>query len=490
MSFYKNACFNIEINFTRYGLVIDDYDIAIVGSGTSGGCLAYYLNKAGFHCLLVEAGRSFSANTFPGNEMDYTTQLFWNGGMDVSMDGRLIFLRGKCLGGGSVINQCDLDRFDDIALLDWKEASGVTFFTNEGMIRHYEEVEKHLVIQEIPKNHWNRNARIFAEGFERLGFRWSPLARGQSDCAIEEGNDCIVCLGGCPRDSKQSVLVTFLKQAKRNGLEIWPEFETENIQNIKEGVKIAGRRNGHYIEVFARNCVLAAGALGTTHLLLKSGYGEKLPSLGERFFCHPQMMNFGVFDEKVNSHKGVLQAVKSDDIRIRKKGFKLENVFAPPISLAMLVPGFGKKHQAWMQKYTHMACIEVAIRDVGKGKLTIDRRGKLKINKVLSKEDQRRARQGQKLVREIFEAMHAKEILQSNFMFGLHLMGGCAMGIDPSSSIVDGNFKVHGCQNLFIADSSIFPSAPGINPALTIMALAHRASKAITNAGRFHTDRQ
>jgi choline dehydrogenase-like flavoprotein len=84
-----------------------------------------------------------------------------------------------------------------------------------------------------------------------------------------------------------------------------------------------------------------------------------------------------------------------------------------------------------------------------------------------------------KTVRSIFETVGAKEIYQSPFKFGLHLMGGCSIGTDPKRSVVNEEFQVHGARNIFIADSSIFPSAPGINPALSIMALTHRASQEI-----------
>jgi choline dehydrogenase-like flavoprotein len=64
--------------------------------------------------------------------------------------------------------------------------------------------------------------------------------------------------------------------------------------------------------------------------------------------------------------------------------------------------------------------------------------------------------------------------------FGLHLMGGCTMGIDPKTSVVSPEFNVHGMKNLYICDSSIFPNAPGINPSLTIMALANKLSTELT----------
>ncbi|MFW9928046.1 MAG: GMC family oxidoreductase N-terminal domain-containing protein [Candidatus Thorarchaeota archaeon] len=456
------------------------YDFIIIGSGTSGGVWAYYLTKAGFSCLMLEAGKEFTAETFPDNEMDYNSQLIWNGGMDVNTDASLAFLRGKCVGGGSIINQCLLDRFDDIAFNDWSKDSGIDFNLEE-MIKHYEAIEGLISLEKVPKDVWNRNAQLYVEGFEKLGLQWAPLRRGQTDCANDRGNDCIICLGGCPRDSKQSIPIVFLPEAKKNGLELWTEFLVDKIIDGGESIKVLGNQLGESKEVECTRCVVASGALGTTQILLKSGLKNDLPALGENFRCHPQIMNFAYFDEEINAHKGAFQAIKSADVRMREKGYKLENVFASPIGIAMLYPKFGKKHQEWMRKYNHLMCMEIAVRDVGKGRLSLDKKGRLKIHKKLSKEDNLRAEEGKKMVKAIFEAVGAKEVYQSPLSFGLHLMGGCVMGNDPKTSVVNENFQVHRHPNIFISDSSIFPNAPGINPALTIMALTEKASNIVIN---------
>ena len=93
--------------------------------------------------------------------------------------------------------------------------------------------------------------------------------------------------------------------------------------------------------------------------------------------------------------------------------------------------------------------------------------------------DRRKLDQGLTLVRDLFESTGAKEVIQCQQGFGLHLMGGCVMGTDPAASVVNPDFQLHGCPDLFAADSSIFPSAPGINPSFTIMALSHRAAQAM-----------
>ncbi len=456
------------------------YDFILIGSGTSGGVLAYYLTKAGAKCLLLEAGKAFNSKTFPDNEMDYSAQMFWNGGLEFNSDVTLAFLRGKCLGGGSVVNQCLLDRFDDQAWDEWRSVSNVDFFTNAQMAPHYDEIESKLSLQEIPQRHFNRNAQLMREGFEKLGYRWKPLRRGQADCKLDEGNDCIACLGGCHRDSKQSTLVTFIRWAREAGLEVWPDFHVERIKATAHSVTVIGIQGGQTRrEISAPKAILAAGALGTTALLMRSGFTAKLPALGQGFFCHPQWMVFALFDEIVDAHKSAFQAIKSDEPRFRTQGFKLENVFAPPIGVAMLLPGWGAQHHALMRRYRFMGCIEVSVRDTSPGELRLDRAGRLLVHKKLGPEEQRRRHAGLTVIEEIFRAVGARQIIVPSLGLGLHLMGGCAIGTDPKNSVVNERFQLHGFPNIFIADSSIFPLAPGINPALTIMALSHRASQAI-----------
>ncbi len=452
------------------------YDFIIVGSGTSGGVLAYYLQKSGAHCLLLEAGKYFRADTFPENEAEYSAQLFWGGGLEFDTTCAMGFLRGKCVGGGSIVNQCLLDRFDDVAWCDWKAATGIDFFTPEAMAPHYDAIESELTLQTLPPVSRNRNAELFIRGLEQAGIAWAPLRRGQSDCATEHGNDCIACLGGCHRDSKQSTLVAFIRRAEKAGLEVLSEFHVDRIEDDQDGVKVFGANGSGQLTLRARRGILAAGSFGTTQLLLNSGYKTSLPALGRGFSMHPQYMTFADFDDPVDAHRGAFQTVKSSDPVLRGKGYKLENVFAPPVSVAMLFKDTGPSLQEFMLRYRHFACVEVAVRDEATGELSVDGKGRLRVCKSLTNRDMERRDDGVAVVRAMFESLGAKRIFQSPLYFGLHLMGGCALGTDESSSVCGETFQVHGHPNLYCADTSTYPLAPGINPALTCMALSHRMS--------------
>jgi choline dehydrogenase-like flavoprotein len=456
------------------------YDAIIAGAGVSGSFIAEKLTQAGMKCLMLEAGQSFDRKTYPRTEVDANSQLYWGGGIELNHDASIGLLRPKVVGGGSIVNQALVDRFDDDALDSWRTVSGVSFFSSSEMAPWYEKAEGSLCLQNVPTKYRNRNAEIFRHGFENNGYRWAPLRRAQRNCHYEDGNDCIVCLWGCRIDSKQSMPVTTLRRALDGGLQLLPEMEVRQVSENADGVRVeAVSRAGNPQTFRARRLVLASGAIGNSKLLLQSGYDKRLPSLGYNFYAHPQYMNLGVYEEPVNAHKGPLQSLKSADPGFRRSGFKLENVYAPPGALAMLVPGFGRRHMQRMKQVAHFACIEVAVRDTNPGRIRLSRSGALVIEKSLNSEDAARRDRGLAAIRNIYLSTGAVEIIPGNIAISLHLMGGCNLGTDGKRSVVSPEFKLHCSDKIYAADSSVFPNAPGINPSLTIMALSLRAAEQI-----------
>lgn len=452
------------------------YDFIVVGSGSGGGSLAYYLNKSGAKVLLLEAGKFYRKNTFPKTEAETSALLYWGGGVEFAKDGKMGFLRTKMVGGSSIVYQCLMDRFDDNAFDAWKDESGVDWFRSEVMDPHYTQVEKDMVLHTFTPDERNGNARLFSDACDKLGYKWGYLRRGQSDCGREHGNDCIGCLGGCFRDSKQSSLVAFVQKAEKEGLEIITETEIHKVEPNADTCKIHGLQNGNKVSFEGKKVILSGGAFGTTRMMSMSGFKSKFPILGKKFASHPQFMWLGFQNEPVDGHKLFFQSVASKDPEFRKQGFKLENVFASPISIGMLMNEMGERHQYFMKQYRYMQCIEVAVRDENVGEIQCDNKGKLTIVKPMTDQDKTRKDKGLAAIKNILMTAGAKEVYESQFYFGLHLMGGCVMGTDPAKSVVSPEFNVHGEKTLYITDSSIYPNAPGINPGLTIKALSHRLS--------------
>jgi choline dehydrogenase-like flavoprotein len=449
-----------------------------VGSGSGGGPLAYNLNKSGAKTLLIEAGKFYRKNTFPRTEAEGSAYLYWGGGIEFDKEARMGFLRARMVGGSSIVYQSLMDRFDDIAFADWKAQAGVDWFSTEHMAPYYDTIEQKLKLHTFSPEERNNNAKRFVEACDKLGYKWHNLRRGQGDCGREEGNDCIACLNGCHRDSKQSSMVAYVLEAEQNGLEVAAETEVTQVVTTGDTVKVHGNSPDGTRKVFeGKKVILAGGSFGSTKMMLQSGFKKQLPALGKYFSSHPQFMWFGVFDEPIDAHKGYFQTVASKDPNFRKEGFKLENVFAGPVSTAMLFRGYGAEHLGLMKKYRHLSCIEVAVRDENAGDIQLTNSGKLVVSKPLTNQDKSRRDKGLEALKNILTTGGAKQVIEAPMYFGLHLMGGCVMGTDAAKSVVDPEFRVHGEKNLFICDSSIYPNAPGINPSLTIQALAQKLSE-------------
>ena len=458
----------------------DIFDYVIIGSGTSGGIAAGRLQVSGAKCLLLEAGDRYNKESYPTNEAVYSAKMFWGGGVDMDVRATMAFIRARCVGGGSVINQALMDRFDDVALDDWRSLSGIDYFSQEGLDANYTRAESGIALQEIPEEQRNRNAHIFQAGHDKHGLRYHPLRRAQCDCACDRGNDCMACLGGCHRDSKQSTLITYIPKGEAAGLEVVSGFEAHRIEHAGDGVTVRGVLRGEKTEYRGAKAVIACGALGTPHLLLRSGFQKKLPALGKNFTAHPQHMCFGIYDEPVDSHKGAFQAFGSDDLKFREWGYKLENVFAPPGACAMIAPYYGADLLAYMKKYRHFACIETCMRAETFGSMRLGKKEKLDLEYNLVDADHKRSEEGVNLITDMMNGEGAKQVVRTWMHYCLHLMGGCVTGNDGAKSVVGPDFQVHDHPNLYIGDSSTFPSAPGINPALTIAALTHRMADGLT----------
>lgn len=465
------------------------YDAIIVGAGTSGGTIARHLATNGMQVLLLEAGQHLNRDTYPRNELDGNSQLYWGGGIELTTDARIGIMRPRVVGGGGIVNQALMDRFDDIAWDDFRAASGVDFFTSRDMSPWYDLAESRMALEEVPEARRNRNAQIFAEGFTRCGYRYRPLRRAEANCHFEDGNSCVECLNGCRIDSKQSPNVTSIPIALGAGARLIAEFEVGEVEEYPDRVVVHGRGADRRDRSFtADRLVLASGAIGNSKLLLASGFGDRLPALGQNFFTHPQWMNLGVFDEPVAAFRGPLQNYKSDDPGFRRQGFKLENVFAGPVGIAMLAPGLAREHAEVMTNLERLGCIEICVRDTQPGRIRLGKRRKGRngaigfapvIEKPLNAEDRRRRQRGDDAISHIFHTMGVRRIIPGRVGIGLHLMGGLAMGQDAAGSVVGPDFRLHGRRRMWAADSSIFPNAPGINPSLSIQALSLRCADQI-----------
>ncbi len=457
-----------------------NYPVIIIGSGPSGSAIASELTRAGVRCLMLEAGKYYPRHLFPRPEIDYYSQIYWGGGIELDTTARNGIMRGKAVGGGTLAYQGIMYRFDEFVYQSWRDLSGISYFTEEDMQPWYDRAEPLLHMAPVDERYRNECSRIFLEGHRKLGYQAKPELRAQHNCQWDRGNDCIMCLGGCPLDSKGSMPHTVLKRALRQGLHLIPEFEVDQVEVKAGSIICRGRyRRDRRMSFSCRRLVLAAAPLGNTRLLLKSGFRDRLPALGKNFYIHAQWFHFGLFDQEINAHKGPFQVYGSQDMRLRRKGIKFENTFAPPAGLAWLYPGYGRRHHAFMRRYRYVSCIESSIRSFHPGTIRLDRNDNLVIDCGLTGDEYRRTREARNMAYQMLCSAGAREVATSCFSICPHHFGGVNMGVDGGRSCVDPEFHLHGFRDIYCADSSAFPGATGLNPVFTILALSIKASQQI-----------
>ncbi|MFQ5630150.1 MAG: GMC family oxidoreductase, partial [bacterium] len=186
------------------------------------------------------------------------------------------------------------------------------------------------------------------------------------------------------------------------------------------------------------------------------------------------------------------------------------STFLPPGILALSSPFYGDEMQRFMSNYNRMSVWGVLVEDVHPGKLRFTKDGQPLAFYRVTDEDKSRFQEGIAKLCEIFFAAGAREVhlpihgqvsirsyddvrkfrRQKNkssrlHLFTVHLMGTCRMGIDPQNSVVGADHRVHGLQNLYISDASVFPSPIRVNPMITIMAMADRAADVFLESKRF-----
>jgi long-chain-alcohol oxidase len=352
-------------------------------------------------------------------------------------------------------------------------------------------------------------------GLERLGWHAGPLPRNVRGCAQDAG--CGWCGFGCRLGAKQSTLVTYLEEAAAAGarLVVGADARRVLVEPARGGDGRAGRATGieartaggHRLVVRARAVVAAAGAIETPALLLRSGLGGQV---GRNLRLHPGTAAIGAFADPVRWWEGTLQARYSAQLRERLGPYApiFETVPVHPGTAAVALPWqSAADHRALMERSANLSLVGVLCRDTSAGRVRLDRDGSPRVRWRLNAPDEARMAAGLAAAGEVLAAAGAAEVFsvqrrriafrpgasgahaawseatrRAGFTAGratlasYHQMGSCRMGADPASSAVGPDHRSHEVDGLYVADASLFPTASGVNPMLSVMALAHRAA--------------
>ncbi len=488
-------------------------DVVIVGSGAGGGTAAEILASAGLKVILVEEGPLKSSRDFRMRESDAYPALYQESAARKTRDKAINILQGRCVGGGTTVNWTTSFRTPEATLRHWAAAHGLTGFGVSDLAPWFERMEARLSIApwEAPPN---ANNAALARGAERLGIPTGIIRRNVRGCW-----DLGYCGLGCPIDAKQSMLVTTIPAALDQGATLLTraralEFRQERDRVVAltcAGMAADGVLPGpHRITLRARSFIAAAGGIGSPALLLRSQVPDPHHLIGKRTFLHPTLVSAAILPERVEPWAGTPQSVHSDHFLdtlapAGPMGFKLEAPPVHPILGAITLPNHGSGHAAWMRELPHLQVVLALLRDgfhpdsTG-GTVALRSDGTPVLDYPFTPYVWEGVRRAFATMAEIQFAAGATRVMPVHGsgtgytqwgaakraidafelrplvtpVVSAHVMGGCPLGADARTSVVDLSGRHHHLANLHVLDGSLFPTSIGANPQLSIFGIAAR----------------
>jgi hypothetical protein len=210
----------------------------------------------------------------------------------------------------------------------------------------------------------------------------------------------------------------------------------------------------------------------------------------------------GVFDDEIAGWRSVPQGYAID--QFASEGLYFEGAAVPLDLTAMSMTGFGPSFMSLMDRFTNLLTFGFMVKDRSRGRVTAGANGKPQLRYWLGEHDRAQVQRGFGLLARVYFAAGASEVhlpvLHHERLKSLadverferahvaarhvdltayHPLGTARMGVDPLRSVVNQEHELHDLPNLFVSDGSVMPSSLGVNPQVTIMAMALRAAGAI-----------
>lgn len=494
--------------------------VLVIGSGAGGAVAAARLAESGHQVIVLEEGGALDAENFTENEPLLRGRLYAESGLRATDDASVSMLQGATLGGGTTVNWMIMLRTPDWVLEEWSARHGTEGMTPRDLAPVFDRIEREVHARTVPDDAHSPNNRTLIDGARKLGWSVQPARINASDC-IRSG----FCGSGCRYGAKQSALVTFLPRAVAAGARIVTSARATRIEIAERGgafpvkrvtVVISPRGEApRTVTIEAPVVVVAAGAVGTPALLQASGFGGG--GVGRFLRLHPTSMVLATHDHEIWGATGIpLSAVCDEHLRhdTNGYGFWIECPPAYPSIAAAAVQGFGAGHRETMLRYRSCASLITLVRDgadlgVSNGDVTALRNGRTRIRYRLGAADARHLKAAITAAARIqlasgaraVQTLHAKPVIIRSeadlslidgrpvgpneiALFSAHVNGTCRLGIDESVSGTDPHGERFGAPGVFVADGSLLPTALGVNPQETIMALSTLVAERI--AARRH----
>jgi choline dehydrogenase-like flavoprotein len=503
----------------------------VIGSGAAGAVLATKLAQAGKSVALLEKGGYYDGESMNQREADMLPLLWQNAGANFTSNLRIAIAQGSCLGGSTVINDAVCFGIPDLVTEQWQTAAGISI-SKEEWHEAINEVSIKINVNEVTEEELNVNARKLKEACEKFQLHGKPILHSKNlrncgpsftDPDLKSCVKCGFCHLGCHYDTKQSMLVTYIHEALRDLNIDYTAYCNCRVDRITydqesglatgvDGTFIDLRGNELYrIRVNAKVVIVSAGAIASSNLLQKSNIGGQ--KVGKGLALHPAPFVMGVFDkEEIRANRGIPMSYTCHEFGVTNGvedgGFLIESIFLPVFQMALAIPSFGIDHAQMMERFNNYTMAGIMTRDEPVGIVTISYNGNPKVVYNLAPKTIDDMARGMAILAKMWFSIGAKSVITSHrdmpelrtkadipmlkdavrnnpdgLMIGsAHPQGGNKMGSNTDECVVDSDCKVYGFANLYVCDASVFPTALGVNPQLTVMALATiTANKIIKN---------
>ena len=497
-------------------------DVCVIGSGCGGATVAHKLAQRGVDVVVLEQGGYYPSSSFDQNELNMNARLTDDRSLRTSADGGVSLLAGHNVGGASVHYWADSFRTPTDRLEMWAQRYGIQAHSEVDLTPAWDELTQTLNVHPATDEYFNRMNQLVARTADKLKWAGHRVPQARKHCQ-KSGH----CMQGCLYEAKQSQLVTHLRTAVENGARVYADvkaeeliFQSDSVTELKARVmdRPSGKPSAKRITIQAKSFVVAAGGYRSAAFLMQNNLGKALPALGHGFAFNPSPMVHALYDEDIVLWRNIPAAFGVDEFRLARYdgrgkyvegGYLLMPNQLQPATLAATLPLLGQAHARWMAQLKNIGSTIGWIDDHPDelGQITLSANGGFVVNYPFGPVTTAMLRDVVRKQVQLQMAAGAKEIIVSGSQAltfkpgdkldaidglavkagGLHMgaphpTGGCAMGSDPGQSVVGSDHRVHGWRNLFVADSSVFPTSVSVDPSFTIMAFSYVAAQSIARS--------